>query len=250
MKRLCVLAVFAALCISFAAAQDDDTSQTSGNLAERPQSAPTTPSLTQPAQAQPAPTKPDTDNVIKGSFPVQPEKTLDSSKLKEGDIVVCKTATAVRSRSGLMIPSGAKVMGHVTQAQARLKGDAESILAIEFDKIEYAKGEDMPMKGTLQAVAPGLGGPFLDTSAAPPQLSVSTSGRGSSNGSRPPATSSVQVAGPATGTPILHSDNQGVLGVRNLQMDADGVLTSPGKEVKLEAGMQFMIRVEIQMASR
>ena len=140
MKRLCVLAVFTALSISLAAAQDDATPQTSGSQA---------------TSAQPAPNNP--DNLIKGSFPVQLEKTLDSSKLKEGDTVVCKTVTAIRSRSGLMIPSGAKVIGHVIQAQARSKGDAESKLAIEFDKIEYAKGEEMPMKGTFQAIGPSLG---------------------------------------------------------------------------------------------
>ena len=110
MKRVCVLAVLAALSISLAA-QDDATPQTSESQA---------------ASAQPAPNKP--DNVIKGSFPVQLEKTLNSSKLKEGDTIVCKTVTAIHSRSGLMIPSGAKIIGHVTQAQARLKGDAESML--------------------------------------------------------------------------------------------------------------------------
>lgn len=39
-KRLCVLAVLAALSISLAAVQDDATSDTSGNLAEMPQFAP------------------------------------------------------------------------------------------------------------------------------------------------------------------------------------------------------------------
>jgi hypothetical protein len=149
-----------------------------------------------------------------------------------------------------MIPTGAKVIGHVTQAQSRSKGNPDSSLAIAFDKIEYAKGEEIPMKGTLQAVAPSLGSPVLDMSAGPPQLAISTSGRGNSNGNGPPPTSSVQLAGPNSGTPILKPTSQGVLGVKNLQMDANGVLTSPGQEVKLESGMQLMIRAEIQLASR
>lgn len=43
MTRLCVLAVLVAHSISICAEQDDDTS---GNLAERPQTAPTRPALT------------------------------------------------------------------------------------------------------------------------------------------------------------------------------------------------------------
>lgn len=239
MKRLCVLAVLAALtfalcAVSICAAQDTEPSQTSGNLYETRQSAPANP-----------------DNIIKGSFPVQLQKTLDSSKLKEGDTVVCKTVTAVRARSGLMIPSGAKVIGHVTQAQARSKGDAESKLAIEFDKIEYAEGEEVPMKGSLQAVAPALDrGARLDTSAGPPQLAVSTAGRGNSNGSSPPPISSIQIGGPSSGTPILRPDSQGVLGVKNLQMSSNGELTSEGKQVKLDSGMQVLIHAEIELASR
>jgi len=149
--------------------------------------------------------------------------------------------------------TGSKVIGHVTQAQARAKGDPESILAIQFDRIEYSKDESIPMKGTLQAVAPSLGGAFLDTSAGPPQLATagqSRIGGGANGGSNAPPTSSVQVGGPAGGTPILHADNKGVVGVKNLQMNSDGELSSAGKEVKLESGMQLMIHVEIQLASR
>lgn len=245
MKRVCVLAVLAALSISLAA-QDDATPQTSESQA---------------ASAQPAPNKP--DNVIKGSFPVQLEKTLNSSKLKEGDTIVYKTVTAIHSRSGLMIPSGAKIIGHVTRAQARLKGDAESMLAIEFDKIEYGKGEEIPMKGTLQAVGPTLGEPHPDTGAGPHELAVASHGGVASGtnlnvdlpppahgGSNPPSTGSMQTSGPSSGTPILRPDSQGVLGVKNLQMSSNGALTSAGKEVKLDSGMQVMIRAEIELPSR
>jgi hypothetical protein len=44
----------------------------------------------------------------------------------------------------MLIPSGTKVIGHVTQAQARSKGDPQSSLAIVFDKFEVAKDEDIP----------------------------------------------------------------------------------------------------------
>lgn len=232
MKQLCVLAALAALAATFCSAQDATPQAANTNQT----SAPTAST--------------NADNNIKGSFPVRLEKSIDSKKLKEGDTVVCRTITPIHSRSGFMIPTGSKVIGHVTQASARSKGDPDSALAIAFDKIELGKGEEIPMKGTLQAVAPSLGGPFLDTSAQQSSMGSNTSGRGSSNGSAPPATSSVQVAGPNSGTPILRPDSQGVLGMKHLQMSSDGVLNAEGKEVKLEGGTQIMVHAEIQMASR
>jgi hypothetical protein len=184
------------------------------------------------------------DNQIKGAIPVKLEKSIDSKKLKEGDTVVFQTVSSVHSRSGLMIPSGSKVIGHVTQAKARSKGDSESTLAISFDKIEYGKGEDLPMKGTLQAVGPNLGGNSLGTGAEQPALSTK-----GGNGSSPPPTSSMQISGPTTGTRILSASSQGVVGVKGLDMDSSGVLTSPGKEVKLDNGDQILIHAEIDLPS-
>jgi hypothetical protein len=57
----------------------------------------------------------------------------------------------------------------------------------------------------------------------------------------------MQVAGPANGTRILNSTSQGVVGVKDLGMDSAGVLTSPGKEVKLDSGDQILIHAEIDL---
>ena len=35
------------------------------------------------------------------------------------------------------------------------KGDAESSLGMEFDKVQLAGGKELKIKGTLQAIAPG-----------------------------------------------------------------------------------------------
>jgi len=45
------------------------------------------------------------------------------------------------------------VIGHVTESKARSKGDTESALAINFDKIIRTGGET-PIKSVIQAVAP------------------------------------------------------------------------------------------------
>ena len=51
-------------------------------------------------------------------------------------------------------------------------------------------------------------------------------------------------------TPLVNSQSTGVLGIKGLEMTKDSVLTSSGKEVKLEAGTQFLVRAEIQLPSQ
>jgi hypothetical protein len=185
------------------------------------------------------------DSEIRGAFGTTLTKPLDSKKLKEGDIVICQTAGVLRARSGLMIPSGSKVIGHVTEAKARSKGDSESSLAIVFDKIEISKGREIPMKGVLQAVGPSLGDNSPTTGAAG---GLSMGGRGGDTANVPPPSSGVTGANSGihpvdNGThPLLNPQSTGVLGIHGLEMSKDNVLTSSGKEVKLDSGTQMMIR--------
>ncbi len=84
-------------------------------------------------------------------FPCK-SKTLDSSKLKRGDIVELKTAGVFVLPNGTRVPRGVKVTGHLTEVTARSKGDSQSELAIVFDQISVANGEQLTMKGIVQAV--------------------------------------------------------------------------------------------------
>ncbi|MGB8889527.1 MAG: hypothetical protein WCC87_22575 [Candidatus Korobacteraceae bacterium] len=216
------------------------------NAAPQADSTPAASSLSQSDQGN------SQDAAIRGAFPAVLIKSLDSKKLKAGDTVVCQTTAVLHGGNGMTIPNGSKVIGHVTQATARSKGDPESSLAIVFDKIQTPNG-DIPLKGVLQAVAPSLGGNSgPDTGAAAP--GTIPNGRGADMSTMPPPTPGA-VAGPNSGVhplngggshPILTAQSTGVLGIHNLQMDKDSVLTTSGKEVKLDSGMQMMIRAEIQ----
>src|SRR5208283_825227 len=88
-------------------------------------------------------------SAITGTIPALLSKPLDSKKAKEGDPVICQTAGTFHDQTGRLISNGTKVIGHVTQAQARSKGDAQSSLAIVFDKVQLG-GQEIPIKGTLQ----------------------------------------------------------------------------------------------------
>ena len=81
-------------------------------------------------------------------------KTLDSSKLKEGDAVEVETAGSFKLPDGTLVPKGSKLTGHVTAAKARSKGDSDSELTVTFDKLNITSGKQLSIKGAVQAVFP------------------------------------------------------------------------------------------------
>ena len=78
---------------------------------------------------------------------------VDSKKCKPGDPVNARTTEAVKSEGKTVIPKGAKVIGHVTQASARAKGESESALGIVFDKAILKNGKEIPLSVGIQAIA-------------------------------------------------------------------------------------------------
>ena len=182
-------------------------------------------------------------SAITGAIPALLSKPLDSKKVKEGDPVICQTAGTFHDQTGRLITSGTKVIGHVTQAQARSKGDSQSSIAIVFDKVEVGKNEEIPIKGTLQAVGPALDISGPNTNTGYGQGPGARQGGGAATTA--PPQSGVQGFPVGSDTKaLLTSQSKGALGVKNLEMGDNSVLTSPGKEVKLDAGTQMMIRAQ------
>lgn len=187
-------------------------------------------------------------SAIRGTFAASLAKSIDSKKLKEGDEISAKTVSTMRTGDGIMIPGGSKVIGHVTQAKARSKGDAESSLGITFDKVEVSGGKQIPINGALQAVGPNpseSSGP--DTGAAGGN-NMNAGGQGGYGEMSGPASTTDQMrlqqqGGQKGGGKILTPKSTGVVGIKNLQLD-NSVLTSPGKEIKLDMGSQLMIKAQ------
>src|SRR6266852_7331172 len=93
---------------------------------------------------------------------------LDSKKCKSGDPVNAHTTEAAKSEGKAVIPKGSKLVGHVTQASARAKGESDSSLGIVFDKAILKNGQEVPLNAGIQALASGqsaasAAGPDLDT---------------------------------------------------------------------------------------
>jgi hypothetical protein len=78
---------------------------------------------------------------------------IDSRKCKRGDPVNAKTTEAAKSDGKTVIPRGAKLVGHVTQASARANGESESALGIVFDKAILKDGQEVPLNVAIQAIA-------------------------------------------------------------------------------------------------
>ena len=78
---------------------------------------------------------------------------LDSKKCKPGDQVTAKTSEAVKSSGRTVFPKGTKIVGHVTRASSRAKGDSESAIAMVFDKAILKNGEEVPVNLEIQAIA-------------------------------------------------------------------------------------------------
>jgi len=78
---------------------------------------------------------------------------IDSKKCKPGDQVTAHTTEAAKSEGKTVIPKGSKLVGHVTQASARAKGESESALGIVFDKAILKNGQEIPLNVAIQAVA-------------------------------------------------------------------------------------------------
>jgi hypothetical protein len=79
--------------------------------------------------------------------------SVDSKKAKPGDEVTARTTEAVKAQGKTVVPKGAKLVGHVTRASARGRGDAESALGIAFDKAILKNGQEVALNGSIQALA-------------------------------------------------------------------------------------------------
>src|SRR5207244_12709957 len=87
------------------------------------------------------------------TFEAALDKSLDAKKNKEGDKVFAHTTQAVKQDGQVIIPKGSKLVGHVTQAKARAKGESESALGIVFDQAVLKNGQEITVNLAIRAVA-------------------------------------------------------------------------------------------------
>jgi hypothetical protein len=87
------------------------------------------------------------------AFNAELSSPIDTKKCKPGDAVTARTTEAAKSEGRTVIPKGSRLVGHVTQASARAKGESESSLGIVFDKAILKNGQEIPLNVAIQAIA-------------------------------------------------------------------------------------------------
>ena len=80
--------------------------------------------------------------------------SLDAKSCKPGDQVTAKLTEDVKSEGKVVVPKGSKLVGHVTEAKARSKDNADSRLGFVFDKAVLKSGQELSFNGAVQAMAP------------------------------------------------------------------------------------------------
>ncbi|MFY9585709.1 MAG: hypothetical protein WAR21_14570 [Candidatus Acidiferrales bacterium] len=107
---------------------------------------------------------------------------VDARKNKEGDQVVARTTQAVKSDGQVVIPKGSRLVGHVTQAKAKAKGESQSALGIVFDRAVLKNGQEVPLHVVIQALAAAEASASTPVGAADTMDSAAGSGRAGSSG--------------------------------------------------------------------
>jgi hypothetical protein len=205
-------------------------------------------------------------------------KAIDSRKMKPGDLVIARTVEASKVDGKIVIPSDAKLIGHVTQASARAKGDADSAVEFVFDKAVLKHGEEIPLNVVVRAVAlpqsevMGPPSPARDTAPlgyGPPQGGADLqAGRDAAMPPSPPVVpdtvGTVQAQnGASVATPVrglndngeLTASSRGVYGLQGIGLStvAQGnqsaaYISSRAKEVHLDSGTQMMLVAQTRPA--
>jgi len=194
--------------------------------------------------------------------------SVDSKKAKVGDKVEAHATEEIKYAGKIIVPRGAKLEGHVTEATARSKGDSGSTLAIQFDKAIVKKGEEIPLNVTILAIA----APLPDFSGGSPGTGSDSRGGGSAptaNGS-PMGSSHTPTATPGTpnfpdatggtkgpsGAAQLSPKSRGVYGLGDLKLMVASssasqatVIISSGKSVHLDGGTRLLLVVPEQAAA-
>jgi hypothetical protein len=188
--------------------------------------------------------------------------SVDSKKAKVGDAIVAHTTVALKSNDDrTILPKGAKVEGHITQAGAKSKGASESALGIQFDKAILKDGGEI----TLAAVIQALGAPtrFSSASDANSQPSPSTIGTNQTSpmgGQHTPPPTPQDVGGAApppdaglVSSPRLDARSRGAVGMHGITLNdqpvndrPSTVVVSNGKSVHLDDGTQILLVVQAQ----
>ena len=82
---------------------------------------------------------------------VELQKAIKTKNAKVGDEVKARTVTPLVVNGGTVIPVGSTVMGHIVEVQPDVTGSDASSLTLAFDSVNIDHGQKLPLKFALLA---------------------------------------------------------------------------------------------------
>jgi hypothetical protein len=258
-KHLAIALLIVLFAYSASVAQNTSPSTTAPSAVQAQQAqGAQAPSASPAAQNQ----NPSSLRIAPGSVvPVRLTKSIDAKKAKPGDEVLATVTTDLKTNSGeVIVAKDTKVVGHVTEAQARNKEQKESEVGIAFDRA-VSKTGDMNQPMSIQAIivppsnSSDNGGSGYGQSGPATGGATATSPMGNRNGPmegspRPPSPGAVPTGGTAENSPPITGNTHGVIGMPDVKLEETtqnatqgSVVTSEKSNVKLESGTLMLLRV-------
>jgi hypothetical protein len=277
--KTALISIFSGALVLGVAAAQDSTPATPPSLPQTATPGQAPQQTAPPAAKQPEPSQPPqpaaSENaanapkrIAAGSvIPVSLTKTIDAKKAKTGEEVVAKVTQDMKTTTGeVLVPKDTRIVGHVTEAQARSKEQKESEIGIAFDRAVMKSGGDLQMPMSIQAIIvpqnnnpqnTNAGGGGYGSQSAPSTSAPSSTGRsgGMAGGSSPtpsPSTGGGSVPGAGQGAtnprPPITEKTEGVIGISDLKLttaapaaNQGSLVSSEKNNVKLESGTMLLL---------
>ena len=191
-------------------------------------------------------------------------KPLESKSATAGQELTLRTISDVAVEGEVVIPKGSRLLGRITEVRVKGAGVAQSALSVVIEKALTPDGAELPLQAIIAAVAaPRDKSPDPDPTygmlhSAEPKMVATSPGRTSvagelPAGSRGGGTSEVAAADLQAGASeplLLKAESQGAVGYEGLSLfwqltepPPTTVFSTKGKNVKLDAGAQMLLRM-------
>ena len=190
-------------------------------------------------------------------------KSLESKSATAGQELVLRTISYIIVYGKVIIPKGSKLLGHVSEVATKGKDEPQSVLAIIIEKAVTTDGTEIPLQAIIAAVARPSSALSSDPTygmmhsnepkmiGTGPGSAPSTGGlSASSKAASTAAVATANIKGGMDETSLLNENSQGADGYEGLSLSWHlmapppvTVFASKGKNVKLEAGTQMLLRM-------
>src|SRR5882724_962248 len=194
--------------------------------------------------------------------------TVDARKCKPGDTVKAKTSEDVKAGGIVVIPRGAKLVGHITEAQPAAKEGEQARLGFVFDRAELKDGRQIPLHTAFYALAAPLGASSDHSSmgsgfgggsnAVGSMVSASSrssmddaSALGAGNSRQEDLKPSPGAIGGLNSKGTLYASSRGVFGLEDISLEPDtvpssgsAVILADARSVHLGGGTRMLLALD------